>query len=292
MHILLVALAAALGAGPRLITTEWLASHLGDPDLVILHVGDNDSYRTHIGRAQRADLSQLSLNGGMNMDMSALAVEMLPPNVLRARLESYGISDRSTIVVYAADDMEVTSATRVVYTLRVAGLGDHAALLDGGLTVWTAEKRPVSTDVSRPPHGHIVAEPLPSLVVDATWIQSHRGRPGVALIDTRDRTFYDGTERSESRSGHIPDARNLPFTEMFDPTGRFKTATALRALFRAAGVGARDTVVAYCHIGMEATAVLFAAGQLGYPAKLYDGSFEDWARRKELPIVDPSLKSK
>jgi thiosulfate/3-mercaptopyruvate sulfurtransferase len=292
MYLLLATLAATLGAGPRLVTASWLAQRIGDPDLVVLHVGEPDSYASHITGAQRTDLSQLAVNAGMDMDMTTLAVEMLPPDVLRARLESYGISDRSTIVVYAADEDALTSATRVVYTLRVAGLGAHAALLDGGLPAWAAEKRPLTSVVPHPLRGHIAAAPQPSLVVDAAWVKAHLRRPGVVVIDTRDRSFYSGTEQSEARRGHIPSARSLPYTDMFDTKDRFKTPATLQALFRAAGAEPGDTVVAYCHIGMQATVVLFAADQVGYPVKLYDGSFEDWARRKDLPVVDPSTRSR
>jgi thiosulfate/3-mercaptopyruvate sulfurtransferase len=284
MHILL--------AVPRLVTTAWLAAHLHDPHLVILHVGRADSYATHIVGAQRTDLSILSENAGPTMDTTMLAVEMLPPDVLRSRLESYGISDSTTVVVYAANDHAVTSATRIVYTLRVAGLGNHAALLDGGLAAWTAEQRPVTADVPHPSPGHISAAPVLSLVVDADWVQSHLRRPGIVVIDARDKPFYDGVEQGESRLGHIPAAQSLPFTQMFGDAGKLKSPAALKTLFRGIGAEPGDTVVAYCHIGMQATAVLFAANQIGYPTKLYDGSFEDWSRRKELPVVDPSMKSR
>lgn len=278
---------------PKLVTTAWLAAHLADPNLVILHVGRPDSYTQHIAGAQRTDLTILSANApGPTYDSTTLAVEMLPPDVLRARLESYGISDRSTVVVYAANDHAVPSATRIVFTLRVAGLGAHAALLDGGMAAWSAEGRPLTDAVSHPTPGHITATPAPTLVVDATWVQSHLKSPGIVVIDARERQFYDGTEQGESRYGHVPSAKSLPYTEMFDAAGKLKSSAALQSLFRGAGAAPGDTIVAYCHIGVYATAVLFAADQIGYPARLYDGSFEDWSQRKELPVVDPSARSK
>jgi thiosulfate/3-mercaptopyruvate sulfurtransferase len=280
MHFLLAAVTVT-----RLVSTAWLAAHLGDPDLVILHVGRPETYAQHIAGAQRTDLTILSSNAGEPMDTTALMVEMLPPDVLRARLESYGITDRSTIVVYAADERAVSSATRVVFTLRVAGLGAHAALLDGGLRTWTAEKRPVTDAVRHPMPGHITAMPVSSLVVDYSYVDAHRQKSGITLIDARDKPFYDGTEQGEARLGHIPGAHSLPYTQMFDTTGRLKTPAQLRALFHAAGAKPGDTIVGYCHIGMQATAVLFAADQIGYPVELYDGSFEDWAQRKALPVA-------
>lgn len=278
---------------PKLVTTAWLAAHLADPHLVILHVGPPDSYAQHIPGAIRTDLSQLATNAGP-IDTTALIVEMLPPDVLRARLESYGINDRSTVIVYWADNKQraMTSATRTVFTLRVAGLGAHVALLDGGLPVWTAEGRPLTDAVPQPTPGHITATPVPSLVVDAAWVQSHLGRHGFPVIDARNHNFYDGTDRSELRSGHIPSAASLPFEELYDSTGKLKPKAALQSRFQEAGVAPGDTVVVYCHIGMRATAVIFAADQLGYPVKLYDGSFQEWARRTDLPVVDPQGKSR
>ena len=287
MHLLLAAL---LITGPRLVSTSWLADHLHDRDLVILHVGPADTYAQHIPGAQRTDLTILAANAGPNYDTTALIVEMLPPDVLRSRLESYGISDRSTVVVYTADQTPsaVTSATRVVFTLRVAGLGRNAALLDGGLTAWKAGGRALTDVVPRPTPGHITATPVPSLVVDADWVHAHLNRPGVVVIDAREPAFYDGKEQGESRYGHIPSAHNLYFKEVFDDAGKLKSSAALQSLFRTAGAGPGDTIVAYCHIGMMATAVLFAADQIGHPVKLYDGSFQDWSDRKDLPVVDPA----
>jgi len=95
-------------------------------------------------------------------------------------------------------------------------------------------------------------------VVDANWVQSHLKSPGIVVIDA---------------------------------AGKVKSPSALQALFRSVGAAPGDTVVAYCHVGMQATAVLFAADQIGYPARLYDGSFEDWSQRKELPVVDPAARS-
>ena len=281
MHLLLAAL---LITGPRLVSTSWLADHLHDPDLVILHVGSPDTYAKHIAGAQRTDLSILSENAWPNMDTTKLATEMLPPDVLRARLEAYGISDHSTVVVYAANDREVTSATRVVFTLRFAGLGQKAAFLDGGLAAWSAEHRPLTDDVPHPVSGHITAAAVPSFVVDAGYVQSHLKRRGFVVIDARDKVFYDGTEQGEARRGHIPGAKNLPYTAMFDDAGKLKSSAALQALFHGVGAEPGDTVVAYCHIGMQATAVLLAADHIGYPVKLYDGSFQDWANRKDLPV--------
>jgi thiosulfate/3-mercaptopyruvate sulfurtransferase len=81
------------------------------------------------------------------------------------------------------------------------------------------------------------------------------------------------------RHGHIPGARSVPFDEVVNDSNVFKSATELSDLFRSAGVKTGDTVIGYCHIGQQATAMLFAARSIGFPVLLYDGSFEDWAKR-------------
>jgi thiosulfate/3-mercaptopyruvate sulfurtransferase len=119
------------------------------------------------------------------------------------------------------------------------------------------------------------------------------GKPGFALIDARATGFYGGTQESgpqdARRKGHIKGAVNVPYTEITDSTGTLKSPADLQALFTKAGVKPGDTIVTYCHIGQQATAVLFGARTLGYKVLLYDGSFEDWARR-DLPIAVPPGK--
>ena len=87
------------------------------------------------------------------------------------------------------------------------------------------------------------------------------------------------------RGGHIPGAKNIPFSSLVDDTSnKFKSPDALRALFNTAGVKQGDSVATYCHIGQQASLLYFVARYLGYDTHLYDGSFEDWSRRPELPV--------
>ena len=91
------------------------------------------------------------------------------------------------------------------------------------------------------------------------------------------------------RGGHIPSARNIPFSSLVeDSNNKFKSVAALRELFNAAAVKAGDSVTTYCHIGQQASLLYFVARYLGYDAHLYDGSFEDWSRRTELPVEKSS----
>jgi thiosulfate/3-mercaptopyruvate sulfurtransferase len=106
-------------------------------------------------------------------------------------------------------------------------------------------------------------------------------------VDARDTSFYNGRETRQGRNGHIPGAASLYFGRIVDSSGKFLSPVQLKAVFTESGVQQGQTVVTYCHIGQQASFVWFAARYLGFPARLYDGSFQDWALRKELPVVGP-----
>ena len=285
--------AAASPADPRaalVVSTAWLAEHLKDPDLVLLHVGDRAEYdREHLPGARFVSLRDVSVSSDDHE--RGLMLEMPSPDTLRARLERLGISDRSRVVVYYGNDW-VSPATRVVFTLDYAGLGARTALLDGGMQAWKAESRPVTAERTTFAAGRLAPLRIHPIVVDAAWVKGRLGTPGFHLIDGRAAVYYDGVEEAGPRRGHIAGARNVPFTAVTDDRLRLRSAAELEALFRDAGVGPRDTVVAYCHIGQQGTAVLFAARTLGHPVLLYDASFQEWSRRTDLPVENPAAGGK
>jgi thiosulfate/3-mercaptopyruvate sulfurtransferase len=273
--------------GSMVVSAEWLASHRADPAVVILHVGERRGYeREHIPGARYISFEDVARRGE---SVGGNTLEMLPPEELRANLERFGVSDDSRIVVYYADEW-VSPATRVIFTLDWFGLGDRTALLDGGIDAWKRRGLPLTSDVPPAANGTLSSRTPRSIIVDAAWIRANAPGKGIALIDARAPVYYDGPKHGEHRQGHIPGAVNIPFTVLADDSVRLTTLEALREQFRAAGVKDGDTIVAYCHIGQQATAVLFAARALGHQVKLYDGSFDDWSRRTELP-VESSRKS-
>lgn len=262
------------------VSTDWLAKHLGDPDLVILQVGDKAAYDAgHIPGARLVNLMELAAPPS---GPDPLFLEMPEPEALRATLVALGIGDRSRIVVYPSRDIQ--SATRVVFTLDAAGLGARTVLLDGGLSVWKAEGRAVSTEAPAVTPGKLAAFTFKPLVVDAAFVKAHASAPGYAIVDARAPEFYSGAKTGGSaakphKAGHIAGAKSVPFAEVTTPDLKLAPADAIAARFKAAGVKTGDTVVAYCHVGQQASATLFAARTLGLNVLLYDGSFEDWSRR-------------
>ena len=144
----------------------------------------------------------------------------------------------------------------------------------------------MTTEVVTPKQGKLKVNPRSALVVDAAWVNSNAKKDGIKILDARAPQFYSGAEVGRMpRGGHIPGAVNIPFSSLLeDSTNKFKSAAALRELFKSAGATPGTTVATYCHIGQQASLLYFAARYLGYNAHLYDGSFEEWSRKAELPV--------
>ena len=280
------ATAAADARDELVVDAKWLAEHVDDPGLVLLHVGDADDYGDgHIAGARLVSLDDVSVS---EHTATGLMLQMPAAEDLRVRLEKLGISDDSLIVVYYAKDW-VSPATRVVFTLQQAGLGDRTKLLDGGMGAWVRHGGALNRKKPSASPGRLSRLDMQELVVDADYVRSHLDAPGIAIVDGRAAAFYDGVETGGAhgvshRTGHVKGARSVPFSEIADEQMRLRSQDELRALFDAAGVKPGDTVIGYCHIGQQATAMLFAARLLGHPVKLYDGSFEDWSRGKDNPV--------
>jgi thiosulfate/3-mercaptopyruvate sulfurtransferase len=290
----------ASAAGPRgamLVSPAWLIQHLKDPDLVLLHVGDRAGYeKGHLPGARLFGAEDVTAPmDHATMKPTDLHVELPALNVLRDHLAAVGISNSSRIVVYFSDVDAMISATRVVWTLDYAGLGPNTALLDGGLPAWLRDGDATTTDVPAAAKPGALAPLKPTgTVAQAAFMTAHAKKPGVVLVDARDAAFYDGVQSSNGKRqpqqfGHIPGAVSIPFTSMFDDSGTLLPADSLQTIFTHAGIQPNDTVVAYCHIGLQATVVLFVARSLGHTTMLYDGSMNDWTNR-QLPLEMPVKK--
>ena len=280
-----------------LVTTAWLAQHLHDPNLVLLHVGADGEYKAmHIPGARFADMDDVSVS---EHTAEGLMLEMPSAESLRERLQKLGISNDSRIVVYYGSDW-VSPSTRIVFTLDYAGLGGQTSLLDGGMPAWVREGRKVTDRLPVPRTGTLSPLHIKPIVVNAAYVKQHVGRRGVSIVDGRDASFYDGVQRGsahggEQRAGHIASAKSVPFTQVTLDNLLLKSPNELRELFTKAGVQVGDTIVGYCHVGQQATAMLFAARSLGHPVLLYDGSYQEWSRLtpvESYPVENPSPRSK
>ncbi|HET6272212.1 MAG TPA: rhodanese-like domain-containing protein [Bacteroidota bacterium] len=263
-----------------IVSTEWLAEQLPKGSIVLLHVGERGEYDSeHIPGAQYIAISEISTPRG-----EGLTLELPPVARLDSVFESKGISDDYSIVVYWGNDW-LSPTTRVYLTLDYLGFGERTYVLDGGMPAWRKEGRPLTREIGTPQKGSLTPHPREEIVVNADWVKSRLHQPNVAIVDSRSEEFYTGVKPGmNQRPGHIPGAASIPFSTVVEENGKFKTVEALKDLFLAAGVSPERQVVTYCHIGQQATFVYFVAKNLGYDVHLYDGSFEDWSKRSELPV--------
>jgi thiosulfate/3-mercaptopyruvate sulfurtransferase len=271
-----------------LVNATWLKAHLHDADLVLLHVGEKAEYdAAHIPGAHYITMADLSAPRPADPGAGEI-LELPTPETARAKLESLGVSDRSRVIVYFGKDW-VSPATRIIFTLDWLGLGERVSMLDGGLPAWRSEGGAVTADLPTSGPGKLSGGPVKSLTVTKEWVNENRSRAGIALVDARAASFYDGVQSGRIKKGHIPGAKSLPFTTPYDDSNVLKSADELKKIFTNAGIKPGDTVVGYCHIGQQATAMLFAARTLGYHVLLYDGSFTNWEKH-DLPVAVPPPK--
>jgi thiosulfate/3-mercaptopyruvate sulfurtransferase len=284
------------------VTPAWLAEHLNDRDLVVLQVGRKETYDAgHIPGARFVNYDGDALKAPMDHSGRSpdhVMLEMPETEALRQELAALGISDNSRIVVVPADNYWSPS-TRVVLTLDYAGLS-NVMWLNGGTRGWTDYGRSLTAEVPAVKPGTLSPLKIRPVIVDHEFVLAHIRKPGFAIVDARARSFYDGIPPQRAsggpspKLGHIPGALSAPYDQF--ATGNagaggttLKSAEEIEALFRAAGVKPGDTIIAYCHIGQQATAMMFAARTIGYNVLLYDGSFTEWQKR-DLPVENPSAK--
>ena len=271
---------------PMLVSTTWLQEHLNDPSVIIFHVAQRrQEYKYgHIPGARFLWTESLDYS---NPD---LTLEL--PHLAQADsvLKNLGITDGVRIVLYFEANA-VTPTTRVFFTFDYLGLGDRVSLLDGGLEAWKSEGRPVTTDSPGFRKGFVKIKLNQAVVAECDEVSHDIDNPKVTIIDARGAQFYAGNGGGMPRAGHIPGAINIPFSSLLDSTNKLKDAASLTKIFEEAGVKRGTKLIAYCHIGQQASLVYFVAKYLGYDVKLYDGSFEEWSGRKDLPIVSSAAQS-
>ncbi|MGH9482143.1 MAG: sulfurtransferase, partial [Terriglobales bacterium] len=167
--------AAAQQNGSLVVTPQWLAGHLHDANLVLLQVGDRGAFgKAHIPGAQFITLKDISAD-------TRLTLELPPIKTLTSAFASRGISNDSRVVVYFDDRSGVSRATRVMWTLAYYGLGERAALLDGGLAGWRNAGGAVTGEGSKPAPGSLTPHVHPEFFADAAWVSGHLRQGGISL---------------------------------------------------------------------------------------------------------------
>lgn len=272
---------APAARGSMVVTTEWVAQHLKDRDLVLLHVGEKKDYdAAHLPGAQFLPRESF----GIRDSDSNLTLQLPPVPALVERLGALGVSDTSRVVLYFGTDW-VTPTARAYVTFDYLGLGDRTSIMDGGLPAWQAEHRPVTADVVPPRAGRFTPRPRSDVIVNLAQVRDHLRAPGTIIVDSRTPEFFSGEKPgSMPRAGRIPGARNIPFSSLVTDGNKLKDAASLRAIFGEQGAAGGKSLITYCHIGQQASLDYFVAKYLGFRVRLYDGSFEEWSRHAELPV--------
>jgi thiosulfate/3-mercaptopyruvate sulfurtransferase len=268
-----------------LVSTQWLAGHIGEPDLTVV---DSSWHMPATGRSGREEYLKAHIPGARFLDIDAVsdksnpAPHMLPNAEQFARaMEEIGVGSEDRIVVY--DNSPLHSAARGWFTLRHFGAG-NVAILDGGFAKWVAEGRAVESGEPEPRHAHFNAVERTGEVVSKEDIL---GGLACGFVDARGKGRFEGTEpepRAGMASGHIPGARNIPYSSIYNEDGTFKSRDQLRRLFDEARADPEQPFVASCGSGVTAVAVIFAAQLLGSnTGRLYDGSWSEWGANPATP---------
>ena len=273
-----------------LVTTEWLAEHLGDPDLVVLdcnvHIemeegggfqvssGRADYEAGHIPSAGFADLMT-----DLSDAESPIKYAVPTPEKFCAVMGALGVGDDSRVVLYDASG--AAWAARVWWMLRWVGF-DRAALLDGGLGAWTAEERPLSTEpVSRQPK-QLTPAPRPELIADRDEVFAAIEDDAVQLIDVMPEAHYQGQMAMYDRPGHIASAINIPVTGLTDESGHFRSFEELAAMHE---LDPDARAITYCGGGIAASSNAFVMTRLGFSnVAVYTASLQEWAAYPALPM--------
>jgi thiosulfate/3-mercaptopyruvate sulfurtransferase len=273
-----------------LVETDWLASHLDTPGLVVL---DGSMHLPTAKRNARAEYLAEHIPGALFFDIDDIADEksslphMLPSSTkFASRMKKMGIGDGMHVVAY--DSEGLYSAARVWWMFRAMG-HEEVRVLNGGLKKWKAEGRALEDgEPRRRSERHFTARLNADLVRDVADVKGLIGSKAAQIVDARAAARFEGSvpePRAGLRSGHIPGSRNVPFASLLEADGTLKGATELRAIFARAGVDAGKPVVASCGSGVTAGVIALALAVLGRPdAAVYDGSWTEWGGDPSLPI--------
>ncbi len=273
-----------------LVTTEWLAAELGKTDIRVI---DATLFLSGHNRNARAEFEAAHIPGAVFFDIdevsdttSALPHMLPPPEKFASRMQALGLGDGSRIIVY--DNSPLKSAARVWWMLTLFG-AHEVSILDGGFAKWQAEGRATESGKPIVRHRHFTVWADKSLVRDAKQMTENLRTKAEQVVDARSAGRFAGTEpepRAGLRGGHIPGSKSLPFDQLFNEDGTYKSPEAIKAAFDAIGIDFSQPVIGTCGSGVTSAVLAFAAAMIGHPKMaIYDGSWSEWGASATNPVV-------
>ncbi|WBU58287.1 3-mercaptopyruvate sulfurtransferase [Paracoccus sediminicola] len=273
-----------------LVSTDWLAARLDDPDLRIL---DASWHMPAAGRDAAAEFAKAHIPGARFFDIDEISApdtdlpHMAPSaELFAAKIGALGIGDGDRIVVY--DNSATHSAARGWWMFRLMGWR-NVAMLDGGLAKWQAENRPLESGEPRGSARELSVTRDSVLIRNAAEVAAASDSGSHEIIDARAADRFTGAApepREGLASGHIPGAKNLPVGRLYREDGTMKDEDALRAEFETAGVDLNRPAITSCGSGITAASLSLALERLGHRNHaLYDGSWTEWGALPNAKIA-------
>lgn len=274
-----------------LVSTDWLKANLSDPNLVLLHVGDNDNSvyaRTHIEGARFINWKTELANSAE----SKLKNGVVTRTNFDKALKRLGVTSASTVVLYA-EAKSGLKATWGTWVFNLYGFPD-VRLLDGGLLKWTATGGATTFSATPAPavgtfRATQASTKLRAKIEEVISNAKTKASLRAAIVDNRDVASFDGKSAGGAvQAGHIASAKNVPTANILNTDGTFKSAAEIKAAYAAVGVTKDTKVILYCGSGLLASASWFALTQIvgNKNVKNYDGSWIEYAATAPDAVIE------